>query len=354
MLPPSTGGPYSIQGSGRVQAFDASTTPYTSAHARPSYPSNYPSGVEAISSQYGMTTARHGLPINMSQAPTPTFSTAEIPQSWASLPSNARPLPSNYAYDTDLPSNYQSTAIPLVPSNAYAYHIAANDSVFPGMSPLASSLPYSASNRTLPNPASVQSSLHGGDGSILEADGGIETYSQHLASRSSISSATRDAINASEGSSSTASSSPSDTNRPSNPAYGNTIYSSHAGGGAGGSNLPPGGILRRISDDSSFGNTSSGTQSNQLGSNDISTLNSSYGINAGHGGFGSQTRSANTSLSGVSTLSEIPTGIHHPQPQYSRSQDVPSVLGSTVEAASGASQRTSTSKSKGRKVTGKR
>lgn len=354
MLPPSTGAPFSIQVPSRAQPFDGSSTPYTSGIPRQNYPMNYSSGVEAMPSQYGMQPTRHGPPVQMSQAPTSSFSAAELSPNWSSLPSTARPLPNTYAFETEVPSSYQSTTVPYVPSNGFAYPAGASEasSIFPGMSPLASNLPYSGASRTLPHPTTVHSSLHSGCGSVLESDGGVDTYPQHPTSRSSISSAARDAISVSEESSSTASSSPSDTHRTSTTGYGNLTYSSHAGSNASTVGLPSGDVTRRTSNGGTYTNASSGIQANLLGSSQLPHLNSSYGIQGMQGGFGGHSGLTNAMAAGGSTVGGLPPDIHHPQPQYSRSQDMPSVLRSTFESSS--TQRRPNSKSKGRKVPGKR
>jgi len=353
MLPPSTGASYSMQVPvpSRIQTFDMSNTPYTTTLPRQSLPVNYSSSGETVSSQYGLQPPRHGLPLQMSQGSTANYSQVEFPSQWT-LSSHSRPLSSSHTFETDVPSSYQSTGMPYMQSSGLSYPTGAPESasVFPGLSPLASNLPYNGPSRTLPNPASVQSSLHGSCSSIQESDCGLDTYQQHLTNRN-----WRDAINASEGSNSTGSSSPSDNHRSSNVAYSNLTYSSHVGSNASVSTLPSGGISRRTSNEESYTTANSGAQANPHGNGYLPNLNSPYSMQSMHGSFGVQNDPVNSMTSAGTVLgSPVPPSIHHPQPQHSSPQDTASILRGTFDTKSEGPRKGSNSKPKVQKAHGKR
>ena len=355
MLPPSTGNSYSMQVPGRAQAFDASGTPYATSFSRQSFSMSYPN-VDAASSQYAVHPTRHGLPLQMSQAPPSNYPSADYPSHWASLGSHSRPVQSSYSFDAEVPPSYHSTELSYGQHGGLPYTAGATDStsVFPGLSPLASTLPFSGASRILPNPVNIQSSYSSSGTPILEGDGALDAYPQHPACRSSIGIATRDAVNASEGSNSTASSSPSDTHRSSNAGYGNNSYSSQVGSNASASSLPSGGLSRRVSNEEAYTIARSGAQSAQAGNSHLSNLNSTYSIQSVPGGFANQNDPVRSMTSGGSISGGLPRSIHQPLPQHSRSQDMPPILKGTFDLTSRGPRRRSNSRSKGQKQQAKR
>ena len=355
MLPPSTVNSYSVQAPARAQALDASSTPYTAGFPRQPFSVNYPS-LDPASSQYGLQSTRHGFPLQMSHAPPTNYPSAEYSPQWTSLASHSRPLPSTYSFETEVPSSYQSTELSYGSHGGLPYAAGATEStsVFPGLSPLASTLPFSGPSRTLPNPTNVQSSYSGSGTPILESDSGLGSYSQHLASRNPISIAARDAINASEGSNSTASSSPSDTHRSSNAGYGNHSYSSQVGSNASASSLPSGGVSRRVSNEETYAIARAGAQPSHSGNSHLPNLNSTYGIQNMPGAFAAQNEPIRSMTSGGSMLGGLPSNIHQPLAQHSRSQDMPPILKGTFDLTSRGARRRSNSRSKGQKQQGKR
>ena len=351
MLPLSNAIPYPIQTPNRLQGFDLSGSPFAARLPRQPFHMSYQPSGDGLSSHYGLQQPRHGLPLHISEAQTTNYTTTEIPQ-WNSICPTSRSLYSNYGFGSEAPSNYQSAAEPYMPSSGLAYQTGATETAsgFPGLSPLVASLP----SRTLPDPTSMQSSLQGSCSSIQETECGLENFPQHLPSRSSISSATRDAINASEGSSSTASSSPSDTQRGLSAAYGNLAFSSHIGSDASASSLPSGNLSRQMSDEN-YGSTNSRIHTAHSGGGYVSNLDSSYNMQSLQENFASQSDPVNTMSSAESTsCGPLPPTMHHPQPQHSESQDRPPILRGSFDTRLEVSQSRANSKSKGQKVVGKR
>ena len=343
MLAPLASAPYSMQAPSRAQSFDS--TPYAGTSTRHSLSMQYHTSGDIMSSQYGLQPPRHGLPLQISQAPTNHYSAAEFPHHWASLPSNSRPLSSTYPFETEVPSSYHSPTVPYMPTSGLPFPAGATDPtpMFPGLSPLASNLPYHGPSRTLPVPASAQSSLHEICDSLQDNEGALDTYSQHLTSRSTVNSAGRDAVHASEGSCSTASSSPNDAHRNSNIEYGNLTYSSHVGSNTSASSLRAGDA------------PNSGMQPFRSGNSHLPNINSTYSIQDIHGDFSIQDASVNAMASGgLLSNSQTPSGIHHPQPQHSASHDMPPILRGTYQARPREPSRRSNTKATGQKPQRKR
>ena len=356
-LPSSNGTTYSGQIPSRVPSFDAPGLPYAGAVPRQSFPLQFSSNLDVVPSQYTQQRAGHGMPYLTSQGTTTNYSSLEYPQHWTSLSPNTRSLPGGYTFDPDLPSTYHSSSTPFMPSSGLTYPsgMTESGSIFPGLSPLASHLPYSGPSRNLPNPAGFQTPYNGSIGSVPEHDVGLDTYPQNLTSRSSISSATRDAINASEASSSTASSSPSEMQRSLGTGFSGLPYSSHGDSNASTTNLASSSILRRESNGENYMTSNAGTQSSQAGNSQLPILNSSYGLTSMPGGFGTGNNSVIPVSPGRSTVpGQLRPSLHHPQPQHSASQDMPPILKSNFDSNSSEPGRSSKSKIKGQKIHGKR
>ncbi len=346
VLPTSTAAPYSVQATTRAQPLNdmASASYAPTAQFRPYAPVGYQASVDTIPSQYGSQPSRQSVALQMSQPLATNYSAPELSQHWTPLSTTNRPLPSNYVLDAETSTSYQSSAFPFMSTIGVSYPTgpAEAPSVFPGLSPLASSLPYSGTNRTLPNPLSVQRSLHTSSGSAQECDTGLGSFQQHLdksnepwdlavgTSRSSISSATQDPISASGPASSTSSSSPSDSQRVQTTSYNNLMYSSHIGSDVSVSSIPPGGNSRRMSTGDGFQTMASGLSSNHSGRGTLSNLNSAFSVQGTHAGFGMHGSSANSMVSTNALMSNNgPPSIHHPQPQYSAAYDMrPMIRGS--------------------------
>ena len=339
ILTSPSGGPYSMQLPTRGQSFDNS--PYSTSLPRQSFSTQYHTGT-----QYGSQPPRHGLPIQISQPPTTSYSTADFSPPWNSLSTNTRSSSTTYAFQTEIPSSYQSTVIPYLPNGGLSFSAGSTEpsSMFPGLSPLASSLPYSGPNR-VPNPASTHSLLQ-------NDDNGLSTYLPQVTDRGSISTAPRDIIQASESSSSTASSSPSETNyRGSNAGYGNLNCSPQGRTPTGTSGCPCGDHPSRITDDGSYttANPNSGIGAFQQGSHRLPNINLPYGVQTMHTGFGILGNSVNPMASGgsLSDGSQLPPSIHHPQPQHSNSHDMPPVLRSMLNTKPRETQKRADPKAKG-------
>ena len=197
----------------KVEALaDLSSVPYSTVQARTPYPNNYPS---SYNNQYDVQRPIQGPPLQMSQGPTPTYSTLDYSQQWNPMPSNSRPTPQTLLYEQD-PTRYETLTVPyMTSSNTSVSNVAAEGpSMFPGLSPLVSSLPAHSGNRTLPAPMSIHSSFDSSNGSVQGSDGDAGLYQQHIGtgtSQESISSVSQDAISATGQSSSTPSSSPRET-----------------------------------------------------------------------------------------------------------------------------------------------
>ncbi|KAL6714064.1 hypothetical protein ACLMJK_008558 [Lecanora helva] len=356
MLSPSTNIPLTIQASGRAPNLDTSSMAYGTTIPRQSFSSQFPPSLDSTSSQYGLQPSRHGPPFQLSQAAPANFSTAEYSSQWNSIPANSRPVPSSYPFEAEIAPSYQSTEIPYLPQSGLSYSTggAESSSIFPGLSPLASTLPFNGSGRILPNPTNVPGSMHNSSGPLIDNEVGLDNYAQQFAGRGSISSATRDVINASEGSQSTASSSPSETHRSgSNAGQGSLAYSSYVGSNASASSLPSGSLSRRMSNEEICNTGRSGLHPAQPSHSHLPNLGSSYNLQGMQGTFAAQNSSVNSLASGRSMLGSVPEDIHHPQPQSS-SHDMPSILRSTLDTTSGDPRRRSNSKSKGHKFQGKR
>lgn len=346
MLPPSTSTAYSVQSNSRAQPFnDVSSAPYApTAQSRPCIPMNYPTCIESMSSHYGMQTSRHGMALQISQAPAATYSTAELSQHWTPLSSTNRPLLNNYTFDTETPPNYLSSAFTYLPSSGIAYPTGSTEvsSVFPGLSPLASSLPYNGTNRILPNPASGHSSLHSNAGSTQESDGILGSFQQHIektnepwnlgggSARGSVGSTAQDHINTSEPASSTSSSSPSDTHGASRNGYDNLAYPSHIESDASASRIISGGASRRTNNENCFDATTSGPLSNNPGRSQLLNLNSSFNMHGLRGGFGVQGEPVISTGSFVNN--QLAPSIRHSQPQHSAVHDLPPTLRGSVSS----------------------
>lgn len=154
-----------------------------------------------------------GSSLQISQAPTPNYSALEYSQQWNPLPPHARPTSHTLLYDQD-PSRYENSTAPNV--------AAEGSSVFPGLSPLVTHLPAHGGNRTLPDPMSVHSSFESSNGSMQGSDGEVSLYQQHLeteTNQGSVSSASQETPRATGQGSSTASSSPSETQEMSTYGY---------------------------------------------------------------------------------------------------------------------------------------
>lgn len=369
MLAPSTAAPYSVQATGRSQPLNdmASGAYAPTTQLRPYVPMGYQTGMDSAHPQYGSQPSRQGIPLQLSQPLTVNYSAAELSQHWTPLSTTARPLHSNYALDAEASSNYQSSAYPYQPTSGISYPTGPTEasSVFPGLSPLASSLPYNGTNRTLPNPVSVQSSLHNSSGSTHESNAGLGPFQQHLdttseswdlavgTSRSSVSSATQDPISTSGPASSTSSSSPSDSHGVPNNAYDNLTYPSHVGSDVSASSIPSGGVPRRISAEDSFQTMASGISSNHSGRNQLSNLNSPFNIQGMHAGFGMHGSSVTPMASTGSLVSNHgPPSIHHPQPHYSAAHDMRPIIRSSFNPKSQDSRRPLISNTRGPKSQG--
>jgi len=369
MLPPSTAAPYPVQATSRAQPFNdmASASYAPTAQFRPYIPMGYQTGMDSMSSQYSSQPSRQGMPLQMSQPLTGNYSAPEPSQHWTTLSATSRPLPSNYEFDAEASSNYQSSAFQYLPTSGVSYPTGSTEAslVFPGLSPLASSLPYNSTNRTLPHPVSVQSSLHSSSESTQESDARLGPFQQHLdktnepwdlgvgTSRSSVSSVAQDPISTSGPASSTSSSSPSDSHSGPNNGYDNLAYSSHIGSDAGASGIPSGGVSRRISDEDGFQTTASGIPSNHSG-RQLSNLTSSFNIQGIHAGFGMQGNSVNSMASPGSLAStQGQLSIHHPQPHHSAAHDMPPILRGSFNSKSREPRRPSNSNPRGLKSHGK-
>lgn len=347
MLPPSTAAAYPGQVATRGLNDMASGSYGPATQSRPFVSPGYQTGMDPMSAQYGSQLPRHGMPLQVSQALTTNYSAAEPPQHWTPLPTIGRQLPSNYSFETDAPSNYPSSGFPYLPTSGVPYPNGSTDasSVFPGLSPLAANLPYNGTNRTLPNPVSVQSSLQGSSGSPQEHDVGLGPFQQHLdkpndswdfgvgTSRSSVSSAAQDTLSVSGPASSTSSSSPSDGHGGLNNGYENFAYSSQVGSDASASSVRSGGISRRMSDEDGFQATASGILSNQPRRRQFSNLQSPYDGQGIHSGSGMQ---------------GFP--IHHPQPHYSAARDMPPILRGSIKMKPHEARRPATSNTRGSKA----
>ena len=350
ILPPSTGGPYSMQVSNRAQSFDS--TPYMPAVHRQSSSTNYHSGVEATSSQYGSQPPRHGLPVHLSQAPTTAYSTPDFSPPWTSLSSTPRSMSTNYAFQTESPSGYQSNSMPYLPAGGLSFPAASTVStpVFPGLSPLASSLPYNGPSRALPIPETTQSSLPDDGAPLQDDDSGLGAYPQQVTSRASISTVPREVIQVSESSSSTASSSPGENNhKSSNMGYGNLNYSSQGGALTIGPVCPCGDHPSRINNEGNYTTSSSGVQIFQQGIPHLPNINSQYSVQDMSTGFGVHGSSVNPAASGGSLLGghQLTSSIHHPQPQHLNANETPPVLKSTFNTKAREQQKRSDPKPKG-------
>lgn len=373
MLPPSAAAPHSVQAASRAQPLnDMGSASYApTAQLRPYLPMGYQTGMDSMPSQYGSQPSRQGMPLQMSHPLTGNYSAAEPSQHWTPLSTTSRPIGSNYTFDADASSNYQSSAFQYLPGNGGSYSAGSTEasSVFPGLSPLASSLPYNGTNRTLPNPVNVQSSLHSSSGSTQESDAVLGPFQQHLdktnepwdlgmgTSRSSVSSAAQDPISTSRQASSTSSSSPSDSHGGPNNGYDNLAYSSHIGSDVGASSIPSGGVSRRMSNEDGFQSTGSGIPSNHLGRSQLSNINPSFNIQGMHAGFGigMQGNSASSvPTSGLLASNPGPPSIHHPQPHYSAAHDMPPILRGSFNQQPHDPRRPSNSHTRGLKSHGKR
>lgn len=371
MIAASTAAPYPVQTASRSQPFnDNSSAAYPATLARQSFPLNYQASMDThVSGQYGLQRPNHSLPMQMSQTPTINYSGPEFSQHWTPLSSNGRSMSNNFSFDPDVSSSYQSSAFPYLPTSGPSYPTATSEtsSFFPGLSPLAPNLPYNSFNRTLPNPASVQSSLPSSNGSSNEKDNGMGLFQQHLdkssepwdtvtgTTRSSVSSAAQDPISASEPASSNSSSSPSDTNESSNLGYDHLSHSSRVSSDVDTSGLLSGNISRRMSNEDIYPTSTSRIQSNQDGSSQLPNLNSSFNVRGIHGVFGVQEDTLNSINTGASLVSgQIPPSIHHPQPQHSASHDVLPILRGSFDTKSHDPRRPSNLNAKGHKSHGKR
>lgn len=363
MLAPSTAAPYPVQATSRAQPLNDMTSA-SYAHHRPYVPVGYQTGIDSVHSHYGSQPSRQGIPLQMSQPLPVNYSAGELSQHWTPLSTTSRPLPSNYTLDAEASSNYQSSAFPYLPSSGISYSTGPTEasSVFPGLSPLASSLPYNGTNRTLPNPVSVQSSLHNSSGPTQESDAGLGPFQQNLnktnepwdlavgTSRSSVGSATHDPISTSGPASSTSSSSPSDSHGLPTNSYDTLAYSSHIGPDVSASSIPSSGVSRRLSNEDGFQSMASGISSTHSGRGQLSNLNSPFNIQGIHAGFSMHGNTA-TSMASTSSLVSIhgPPSIHHPQPHYSAAHDMRPIIRSSFNPKSLDSRRPPNSNTRGPK-----
>ena len=372
MLPSSSAAAYSTQPLTGPQPFnDVSNAGYSTGTHRVAFPSNFQSTDTHMPHQYQYVPqpTRPGMPYPMSQAPSANFSASSAfdPQ-WGAMSSNTRRLSSSSTIDANIPSSYQSPAYPYLPSSGASYATGTSEAstVFPGLSPLASNLPYSSSNRTLPNPTNGSSMLHSSNSPLHEEEGSLGFYSGHVdknhgswdipsvTSRGSVSSAAQDPISASELASNTSSSSPTNTPDGSIIGFGHPSRLSQVGSDASISALNSGNVSRRMSGDDDYTATAPSLQSSHSGNGHFSNLDPTFNMQSMHGGFGLQEDNVtpmNPTSSTVST--QLPPSILHPQPQYNASLDVPSVLrGSPETSLQG--QRSSHAKARGLRSHGMR
>lgn len=369
MLAPSTTAPYSVQATSRAQPLNdmASASYAPIAQLRPYVPVGYQTGIDSIHSQYGSQPSRQGIPLQMSQPLPVNYSAGELSQHWTPLSTTSRPLSSNYTLDAEASSNYQASALPYLPSSGISYSTGPTEpsSVFPGLSPLASSLPYNGTNRTLPNPVSVQSSLHNSSGLTQESDAGLGSFQQNLnktsepwdlavgTSRSSVSSATQDPVSTSGPASSTSSSSPSDSHGLPTNSYDTLTYPSHIVSDVAASSIASSGVSRRMSTEDGFQTMASGISSNYSGRSQLSNLNSPFTIQGMHAGFGMHGNSATSMASTNALVSHHgPPSIHHPQPHYSAAHDMRPTIRSSFHPKSQDSRRPPNPNTRGPKSQG--
>lgn len=308
----------------RFEAFtDISSVPYSTAQARPPFLTNYPA---SYNGQYDMQRPPQGPPLQMSQAPTPTYSTFDYSQQWNPLPSNGRPTSHTIPYDQDL-SRYETSTVSYtgasVPNAA-----AEGPSVFPGLSPLGTHLPAHGGNRTLPEPVNIHSSFDSSSGSMQGSEGDVGLYQQHLetgTSQGSVSSASQDAINATGHGSSTSSSSPSETQEMSTFGY---IPMAHTSPSASSENTS----CFHSMDSSTTSNVgsyaaspASAIQSNQHSNNQLPSLNSPFDGYGGHRGSHAPNKAVDSGMATRNGNVYDPHGrprILQPQPRRSPSYDL--------------------------------
>lgn len=320
------------QASGRAQSFhDMSNSLYSAAPSRQSYPSGYYGNLENPSfQQYDMQPTRQGYPLQLSQAPAPSYSASDPSSNWVPLSTTSRSQYNSLNYDQDVSSSYApSTYRYLATTGAPASTMAPErSSVFPGLSPLVTHLPVHGTNRVLPIPTSLHSSYDGGSVSAQEGGGEMGLFQQHLdkssdswdlgrvttgTSQGSVSSAVQDAICASGSASSTSSSSPSDTQELTNFGYISMTQPSPIESTAGSSGYHSGDTSTTLNTDRYSGTTISDIQSSRHRSSQLPNLNAPLSY---YGTSGAARNSVNpVTTNGLLRSGQAAPRILQPQPQ---------------------------------------
>ena len=351
MLPSSSTTTYPMQSSiGSPPYNDANSDAYSNSTPRVALPTNFQATNAHLSSQYVPNSNRHGMPFHMPQAPNAGIpaSSAFAPQ-WNTVSPNGRQMASNLAFDPNLQSSYQPSAYTYMPSSGASYGTSVSEvsTGFPGLSPLASHLPYNSNNRTLPNPASIPSTLPNSNSPLQENEGSLGFYPGQLdkfnggwdlssgTSRGSVSSAAQDPISASELASNTSSSSPTLTPDGSSIGYGHPSRLSQVESDGSISALHPRNFPARMNDNDDYTSIAPNLQPNRAGSNDFSNLGPTYNLQSVHGNFGLQDNSMELMNPQSSTISsQLPTSILHSQPRYSTTLGASSAPRKSPEASS--------------------